>query len=632
MNLFRSVLQSPEIVGALGLLVALFASSVISFRGIVARVRRARSSLKDHLSARLSEPAAAPSEKIDAFIETLEHALRSEVSGRRGDRFVLECPLRSPIDEWLEALRARSWGHLIGASYTGIALVLTFLLIAIVLFQVSGAMNITSGDTQALSEAVRTMGGKFLISCTGLLLAIFHLFVTRRLEWKLARAAREIQEELRPLFFERRTIDLEVMDAQLEATERVERAIASAQEDLAARIMPLHAIKPAVVAHQSAVVERLERLRAIEVTVKDLGTEVAANLTALVDSALAQHVQVLLSDLRGFTESISEKLEKSLQGNLNALGERLTASIDAVQATIRSQPTSDLERVMSTFRDSVSGGFNSEAQNISRLLTDFQSVFPTLANELQRVTTSLSDVMRNLDEQRAEQHALVASIATSTSENVQRLGSDFAREGSEAMAKILGETNARIEKMVEAMNSSSQRTVGQTSSLANELDGVAQRVASVTGGLDAATTRVHSLLQQVEASLGASRNGIAVLGDAATRLKNVAEHVQTTLSVSEQARVRMEAMLARQVEVTTSNAQGLDHMQRVWPTLLEEVAKTVQSTTGSLSDSWTKLSQQLVVATERYGTDVGAKVEELGSAVEILTKTMREASQPTARR
>jgi hypothetical protein len=410
---------------------------------------------------------------------------------------------------------------------------------------------------------------------------------------------------------DRRTVELQVLEAQVEATQRVERAVG---------------------VHRAALVERLEHLRDIEVTVKDLGTEVAASLTSLVDGAMAQHVQVLLTDLRGLTESIADKVEKSLQGNLTALGERLASSIDAVQATIRAQPTSDLERIMSTFRDSVSGGFNSEAQNISRLLSDFQTVFPALAQELQRVAGSLGEVMASLDEQRREQHALVVSIATSTSENVQKLGVDFAREGSEAMSKILAETNVRIEKMIAAMDDTAQRAAGQTSNIAGELDAVAQRVAVVTGGLDSSTAKVQTLLQQVETSLAASRNGLAVLGDAATRLKGAADGIQATAAASEQARSRMEAMLAQQVQVATSNAQGLDHMQRVWPKLLEEVAKTVQSTTGSLSDSWTKLSQQLVMATERYGNDVGEKVDDLGSAVELLTKTMRDAAQAAVRR
>jgi ABC-type transporter Mla subunit MlaD len=612
LNLYHSVLQSPEILGALGILLALFASSMLSFRSLVARLRFVRSHARDHVSARLSDGSVETSDRRLRVLEPLVHGLRPDVSGRRGARFVLECSLRDPVERWLEELRARTWGHLIGASYTGIALVFTFLLIALVLFQVSGAMSIgVSGDTRALSDAVKTMGGKFLISCTGLLLAIAHLFVVRRLEGKLAEQGWLIQEELQPVFVDRRAVVLELLDAQLEAT---------------------HGLKPAIEAQQAAVVERLDRLRAIEVTVKDLGVEVSTSLAALVDGAMAQHVQTLLTDLRGITENIADKLEKSLQGNISALGERLAASIDGVQATIRAQPTSDLERIMSTFRDSVSGGFNSEAQNISRLLADFEQVFPTLAQELQQVTRSLGEVMSGLGEQQREQHALVASIATSTSENVQRMGVDFARGGSEAMAKILGDTNSRIAQMVAAMDQSAQRSAGQTSAIAGELDAVAQRVAVVASGLDASTGRVQSLLQQVEASLGASRNGLAVLGDAASRLKGASDGMQATISASDQARKRMESMLEQQVAVAASNAKGLDHMQRVWPQLLEDVAKTVQSTTGSLSDSWTKLSQQLVVATERYGNDVGAKVDDLGSAVELLTRTMREAAQPPPRR
>lgn len=633
MNLYQSVLDSPEILGALGILVALFASSILSFQSLVARVRYARTHARDYVSARLSDRAVQPPDRRLRVLEALVRGLQPDVSGRRGDRFVLECSLRDPVERWVEDLRSRTWGHLIGASYTGIALVFTFLLIALVLFQVSGAMSIgVSGDTHALSEAVKTMGGKFLISCTGLLLAIAHLFVVRGVEGKLGECGWLVQEDLQPVFVDRRTVELELLDAQLEATHGLERAIVASQEDLASRIMPLHDLKPAIEAHQGALVERLDRLRAIEVTVKDLGVEVSTSLTALVDGAMAQHVQTLLTDLRGLTENIAEKLEKSLQGNISALGERLAASIDGVQATIRAQPTSDLERIMSTFRDSVSGGFNSEAQNISRLLADFEHVFPTLAQELQQVTRSLGDVMAGLGEQQREQHALVASIATSTSENVQRMGVDLAREGSEAMAKILGETNARIEQMVVAMDQAAQRTAGQTSTVASELDAVTQRVAVVAGGLDASTGRVQALLQHVEASLGASRNGLAVLGDAASRLKGASDGIQATISASDQARKRMESMLEQQVEVASSNAKGLDHMQRVWPKLLEDVAKTVQSTTGSLSDSWTKLSQQLVVATERYGNDVGAKVDDLGSAVELLTKTMREAAQPPVRR
>ena len=261
------------------------------------------------------------------------------------------------------------------------------------------------------------------------------------------------------------------------------------------------------------------------------------------------------------------------------------------------------------------------------MLGDFQRVIPELSSQLQSVAVNLNEVMAGLSAQQREQQALVAGFASSNQENVQRLGESLAKEGSQAMARVLAETNDRIDRMVAAMDEAGRRSAGRTDEVSTEIEAAATRVASMTATLGTAAQQVTSLVEQVDAALTASRQGVAQITEAAARLKEAADAANGTIVASHQARARMEELLSQQVQLAESSSTTVDRMQSVWPGLLQQLASTVQSTTSSMAGSWEKLSDKLTAATARYGQDVGEKVQDLSNVVATLTETLKQPNR-----
>jgi hypothetical protein len=121
------------------------------------------------------------------------------------------------------------------------------------------------------------------------------------------------------------------------------------------------------------------------------------------------------------------------------------------------------------------------------------------------------------------------------------------------------------------------------------------------------------------------------LTSAVSQLRAASDGVQRALGLSEQVRSAIEQSLKEQVELSAKNVKGLEHMQEVWPRLLEDVTKAIQATTGQFTSSWTTLAGKLEDATSIYGTQVGERVEDLSAAVDRLGQHLQANGTPQRR-
>jgi ABC-type transporter Mla subunit MlaD len=373
----------------------------------------------------------------------------------------------------------------------------------------------------------------------------------------------------------------------------------------------------------TAITGRLERLQAIEVSVKDLGEEVTRTLGAMVQDAMGDHIKTFLGDIRDEAEKMRAQMESSLRGNLSELAAKLGTSLDRIQATLSSQSSSEVEKLLGKLQDVVTGGFSSETRNMAGLVEQLQKVISQLSHELGGVGSLLRETLDGFQQQNRDQQALLASVAVSTHENVKRLGDDFVREGSEAMTRVLTETNARIERMMTALDQASASAAGRSSASVAEFEALARKVSTVTEDLGASAELVSELMRQVQATLQASSSGVTQISDAAAELKAAAERASDTMRASDDTRRALEASLEQQAHITTRNASSLEKMENVWPQLLQDVATTVESTTGNMLGSWEKLSDKLAAATTLYGQAVGDRVDDLHEAVAKLTEQVK---------
>ncbi|WP_242333334.1 hypothetical protein [Anaeromyxobacter sp. SG66] len=620
------------LVVAVGFLTALFGWSWRSLASLPTLLRDSSQELADAIRRGVrGEPAAVQREGIGELIDDAVTALRSKETGHYEGRIVLSEPLDGLLQEWAEEAKSKRAALVWGASYTGIALVFTFGLIAWVLF-VDVRHAISAGATQApatgeavrtsaaqataLADAVAKMGFKFVISCAGIVAAIAHGFVLRATDARLAAGVRRLREFLSADFIQHREVELRMREQH--------------SRELAVLTEAVRESTRAVRDSSTSITGRLERLQAIEVSVKDLGEEVTRTLGTMVQDAMADHIKTFLGDIRDEAEKMRTQMETSLRGNLGELAKQLGTSLDGIQKTLQSQSSSDLEKLLGKLQDVVTGGFSSETRNMAGLVEQLQSVISQLSNELGGVGSLLRDTLDGFQQQHNEQQALLASVTSSTQENVKRLGDDLVREGSDAMTRVLTETNARILRIMAALDDAATTSAGRSSASVAQFEALAGKVKGVTEDLGASAELVSELMRQVQGALQASSSGVSQIADAATKLKAAADTASATMRASDDARRALEASLQQQAHLTARNASSLEKMESVWPQLLQDVARTVESTTGNMLGSWEKLSDKLAAATTLYGQTVGDRVDDLQEAVAKMTEHVKRL--PEARR
>lgn len=627
------------LVVAVGFLSTLFVWSWRSLASLSTTLQESSKELTDAIRAGVrGEPVSEQRDGIRELVDDAVTAVRSKVTGRYDGRTVLSEPLDELLQDWAEEAKSKRAALLWGASYTGIALVFTFGLIAWVLFvdvrhaisagatQVPAAVESTrpsaaqvpvageaarasAAQASALADAVAKMGFKFVISCAGIIAAIAHGFVVRSTDARLALGVRRLRESLSREFVQHREVELLMAEQHARELAVLTEAVRESTQ--------------AVRNSSTSITGRLERLQAIEVSVKDLGEEVTRTLGAMVQDAMADHIKTFLGDIRDEAEKMRTQMETSLRGNLGELATQLGTSLDGIQKTLQSQSSSDLERLLGKLQDVVTGGFSSETRNMAGLVEQLQSVISQLSNELGGVGSLLRDTLDGFQQQHKEQQALLASVTTSTQDNVRRLGDDLVREGSEAMTRVLTETNARILRIMAALDDAATKSAGRSSASVAQFEGLAGKVKSVTEDLGASAELVSELMRQVQGALQASTSGVSQISDAAAKLKAAADTASATMRASDEARRALEASLQQQAHLTTSNASSLEKMESVWPQLLQDVARTVESTTGNMLGSWEKLSDKLAAATTLYGQTVGDRVDDLQEAVAKLSEHVK---------
>jgi len=286
-----SFLRDQQLVTfAVLLLLTLFAvSSILEARSLAMLGALTAEKLRALVSLLRREGEAKVPEEKAGLERELVQRLRSVRVGFEDGKPVIARPLPAILDEWGHEIAEDGTAGLLGSSFTGIALVCTFLLIAWVLFtDVPAAIRATGNAKEsaaapmdALAEAVGKMGAKFVISSVGIVLAILHSFVHRDYVRRVMRATHRIAQ----------TLSLEVVDLQ------------SVQFLWANKLLlGTTSIAPAIARQEEVLATKLERLGKLEVVVKDLGSAVAASLGTLMKSALAEELSLVVADVRTLVE------------------------------------------------------------------------------------------------------------------------------------------------------------------------------------------------------------------------------------------------------------------------------------------------------------------------------------------
>jgi archaellum component FlaC len=581
----------------------------------------------------------------------------------------------SPSQELRETCRAlfrHSAGHGIGRNLTGIALVVTFVLLGVVLVgPVQEALRVSQApgagsQSDLLSQAIGQMGAKFFVSAMGLVGSFafqgFASFLERRLLAQL--------DSMRARF--------ELTTQTLDAHKIV---LASARKDA------LGVLKAELTQTRKELSERLEHLESVEVSIQDIGSEVKTHFGTMMKEQVGDVITRQLTAVERAVRDIASELQRTIAtGFATTLQTEMTTvreHLNAIQKALSEKQEHDLGRILEQLRDTVSGGFHSQSQDMARQMADLVGVLPRLESQFEVMSKALGENARQwgTENQRAidvltdKVTVLLGSfdkvrndLETATA-RVLRASTESSHRLSEENQQVLGQLGSTVssvmggfKNVLAGMNDSTQRLVDAAALSAQNLQDHTVRQAGTLQGQvdalrDAANSGMHNVVARSEEFskvMGKTQDGLRELteqlrntaaqlvsatrsaGDTHDKAKNASTQMEDVANqLRETAKTFQGLSQARQVAVNEEKSllgvqrEALDRVTPVLTGLAQTYEDAVSRQSQVLSSQWTKVVREMESVVDRTSGELLQGVEELNDTVRELKEILRPQGKRT---
>lgn len=572
---------------------------------------------------------------------SLASGVREHVVPSAGDKIVLSRPLPALRREFAED----EVGHYIWFSFggllTGLALIATFILIALVMTDdVSGAIRESAkateeaASTKHLANAVGLLGGKFFISATGIGGSVIALLICNALRASVFRAAEHPPLELMGAFtsIEAQQLNDKLRELELLRAERETRAEQHRE----------------VCGYLSTLNTRIEKLNSIEVSVKTIGNEVSANLKNIMKDAMGEQLKELLADtmidVTNIATSVQQNLTAAFGQQLQTVTTELQQSLGLLQKAIEGQAQGQIEKILTQLQDAVSGGFQSESQKMVAALDAFASVVPALEQQLRSMTGKVAEESRQRAEESAQMNQglmqrvttlldAMSAQQTANAAAIERMQA-ASEQGAEAIAKrleasgqglvtsVLGASRAEIEAIVDQLRVAAESSAQRYGAIDSQATNAAAAVAHASEGLMRSASSIIEVANHASQLVSQTRAGSEAIQVASqqflsagnTLLGSVGE-VQRVIASSRTQTEEQQALLLRQREYTKE-------VERLWPTLFDTYLAKFKEGADELGRSWDVFHQRIATVSNTVSSDFAHNTAELSEAVDQLVKQL----------
>ncbi|MCY0997128.1 hypothetical protein OWM54_08220 [Myxococcus sp. MISCRS1] len=568
------------------------------------------------------------------------------------------------LREACRALFRHSWGHALGKSLTGVSLVMTFGLLGMVLVgpvreALMGGGGAGASQAQLLSVAIGQMGAKFFVSAMGLVGSFLFQSVASIIESLLLARL----DAMRPRF-ESATRTLEAHDIVL-ATERGDA---------------LGTLKDELVQTRRELSERLLRLENVEVTLQDIGTHVLSTFGSMMKEQVGDVITRQLSAVERAVREIAADLQRSISsGFALTLQQEMSMvrdSLGSIQQSLSSRQEHDLGRILEQLRDSVSGGFHSQSQDMARQMQQLMGVLPRLeqqfetmarmmgtqaqqwGEENQRAIHVLNErvatVVESFDRVRDGLVSATAGVLAASKESSQQLGVENQQmlgHLERSVESVVG----RFEQVLAGMDASTQRLVQSTSQSAQHIqqqageqaDFLSRQVEALRAAANVDMSNFQSRSEEFARVMGTTQDGLRQLteqlrntaaqlvsatrgaGETQDKARGAAAQMeQVTRQLSETAKEFMQVAQSRRevakVEegLLSAQRQAFERVQPVLDGLARNYEESVQRQAQTLSGKWGKVMQDMESVVARSSGELAQGVDALNETVQALNKAL----------
>jgi chromosome segregation ATPase len=575
-----------------------------------------------------------------------------------GRALLAERPARI-LDEWLQHSVLRLARYEAGSWITGTALIFTFFLIAWVLANdVGPAISHTGAQSmQSLASAVRNMGAKFVVSMIGITMSIAHGLSRTLCVRLLHECAAEAGHRMLGT-----TVSL--LDYQIECAERqaasskqhadyaekqltIARKTAECADETLQHTAAIHAaVKQQhgeTTARLASLTESITKLQSIEVSVKDIGTELSRSLQQTVKKDIVEGITRELQDIAdGLQRALTESFTTSLGSQIGLITEEL----HKIEQAVASQAHSQVEDLLHKLSDAVSGGFATESSRMKDALTRFAEVVPALETQMRALSRSATDDLahRSAESERssalmlermgsllegiAQQQESAAQASAQMQDLVAQAHGGLATSLATANEELSARSQNAVNQLTSAMHAATHGAADVYRSLVGEIQQAAQMLREARGDTTQGATQLRESSNVLRESLARISEQMNTLRELSGTLNSSLHNARTTVDTSSAALQSSADALAQHQRVVQDLAQR-------WPTMASQYLQLTDEAFQKVSTAWKSQADSIKDSVGKIGDAFAGSSTEFADAVSDLgtqLERMRGGVPPATRR
>ncbi len=508
----------------------------------------------------------------------------------------------SYVDDQFESKFEQSDIARFGGAITGVALFFTFALISPAVIEIGQSLSppkssaTLTGDggaaigqaqeqpkstegNAALKSAIVSIGGKFVISATGVLLAVALSLELDRRRRTFMRKVNPTIRQLRDIGCTREELDLVIQMDQLDHARRnIEK--------------------------QENIIKTLESLSDIEVSLKALGSEVVVQMQDMISKSIGESLERLLDQqkdqMQVLAEQIAKVVSEGLSSHMTALLGSVTQQLESISKSINQKGDSQFSEAISKLTEAISGKISGGAESLNKSLEVFATTMPDLIMSLKQASEDMkSGTKTAIDSQKAGQQDLLESLNSAVNNIVA--ATDGIRGGIQTGGRELEEQYSKIRAGMEGLS------VGLIGTIEEFKTAIAE-VQQAGKTLGESGMRVQPVYRQLE--------------EAASKLRSTSEDFVRVGSTLVDAPASFRDSFVSANEAVNRQTITLQSQVAQWESLLAEVVQASKLLNQESQKSFTEGANTVKAAFAKLGEFVEA-VEELSSGIEVLSARLK---------
>lgn len=510
-----------------------------------------------------------------------------EFSDKINNKLILKTEPKTYLINFVRDEFEKSYLYKSSGVFTGVALVLTFLLIGFSVHDIGiNLPTIDKKNLNLLGNPIAELQQKFYVSITGIICTLLYQYYSSKLLQKLSSIAhQELNLRDKINYIVRESQDLQYQQTQAigadgtyknsgRLVDLIELSSQNSKKDL------------------DEVKVLLTNLTNIKVTVESFAENVIAKLEDSINQSVGIKLQELIQAQNNSTEKIA-----------NQIGEVLSKSIGTELEKAFSELSSKLPNIMSN-------GAGEATSRMADAITQASSAFQSVSSSMPILVTQMTSMLKQIEAQQGSNNEVSQKVQSDLMKNVhdatQLMNTQNAKsiEQQAEIVRALQDTITDLNKNVRTTSQEMQDSMKNgAGNFSEKVESASHGISQSLGGMTLVLTEVDKLVAILTAS---NKQLLAEFNNSIIELKNVATSVASS-----------NMSLSNTISSLSSLSKDLNHAPILTQTLVE-------NTSNALNDQQRNIEKMLTDMSQRTEFMSKSLADQYSRGVEMVAKTFVE--------